>query len=407
MIAAGAALTIATGGAIAPLLVALGVTGGAIQLGTSIYRASKATTDDEAIQAWQGMGAGTSAVGLSVLGSKAALKGAGVDTKGMGFLRATVECFKQVPSSVSKSVGAFTSGEALTNLKNVFKPKKSANPESEPKNNAENNAENKVKSETESKPETKAESKPEQSAEQAKEPASEPKAEPRPEVKPSIKVEELTAEKITKMSDSKFIDLRESIQNGELDLKSLSSDVQEAISRRDFKFTCDYGEKYCKLNIGEGTSIESHHDVYAYAYEIRNELNQTGQSAMADAIDKQFATLEPLEKDCVTYRGRGAFYESQLGNDFSVIENANIGDTITPDVGYSYTSRKYSYAERYSHGLLKGMLQEIRIPQGAKVSRNLEHGGEILMPRGVQYRLISKDVSDDFIYAILEYILPN
>lgn len=145
MIAAGAALTIATGGAIAPVFVALGVTGGAIQLGTSIYKASKATTDDEAKSAWLGMGAGTSAVGMSVLGSKAALKGAGVDTKGMGFLRATVECFKQVPSSISKSVGAFTSGKALVNLENVCKPKKSANPDCETKNNTENKIESKAK----------------------------------------------------------------------------------------------------------------------------------------------------------------------------------------------------------------------------------------------------------------------
>ena len=153
MIAGGAALTIATGGAIAPLFVALGVTGGAVQLGKSIYKASKAATDDEAKQAWQGMGAGTSAVGMSVLGSKAALKGAGVDTKGIGFLKATLECFKQVPNSVSKSVGAFTSGEALTNLKNIFKPKKSAKAETE--NNTEAKAENK----TEQKPESKTEAK--------------------------------------------------------------------------------------------------------------------------------------------------------------------------------------------------------------------------------------------------------
>ncbi len=165
MIAAGAALTIATGGAIAPLFVALGVTGGAIQLGTSIYKTSKATTDDEARQAYQGIGAGTSAVGMSVLGSKAALKGAGVDTKGMGFLRATVECFKQVPSSVSKSVGAFTSGQALTNIKNVFKPKKSANSETNTESKTETSSEPKTENNTEAKPEPKTESKTEQNVE--------------------------------------------------------------------------------------------------------------------------------------------------------------------------------------------------------------------------------------------------
>lgn len=137
MIAAGAALTIATGGAIAPLFVALGVTGGAVQLGVSAYKVKTAKTDEEARQAWQGMGAGTSSIVGSVAGSKAALKGAGVDTKGMNALTATVECFKQVPNAASKSIGAFTSGQALVNIKNVFKSNKvaSANdtPEAKPK----------------------------------------------------------------------------------------------------------------------------------------------------------------------------------------------------------------------------------------------------------------------------------
>lgn len=102
MIAAGAALTIATGGAIAPLFIALGVTGGTVQLCTSMYKASKATTDIEAEMAWQGIGSGTSTVGLSLLGSKSALKSAGVDTKGIGFLKATAACFKQVPKAFLK-----------------------------------------------------------------------------------------------------------------------------------------------------------------------------------------------------------------------------------------------------------------------------------------------------------------
>ncbi|MBQ3641390.1 hypothetical protein II906_05660 [bacterium] len=123
MIAGGALLMVATGGAAAPALVALGVAGGAVQLGVGAYKAHNAKTDAEAEQAWQGIGAGTSAIAMSVAGSKAALKGAGVDTKGMGFLRATAECFKQAPKSVSNSVTAFKSGEALLNVKNVFKPK--------------------------------------------------------------------------------------------------------------------------------------------------------------------------------------------------------------------------------------------------------------------------------------------
>ncbi len=231
MIAAGVALTVATGGAIAPLFVALGITGGTIQLGASIVKAHSATTDEEAKLAYQGIGTGTSAVGMSVLGSKAALKGAGVKTEGMGFLRATAECFRQVPSSVSKSVGAFTSGQALTNLKNVFKPKNTANTETSSEPKAENNTGAKTETKTEIQQKSKAEQNIEPKSEtkveaqveqpktpEAKETACETKAESKqeiskantepksetPEVKPKIKdsIVEVKAEQ-AKVTDSK------------------------------------------------------------------------------------------------------------------------------------------------------------------------------------------------------------
>lgn len=54
------------------------------------------------------------------------------------------------------------------------------------------------------------------------------------------------------------------------------------------------------------------------------------------------------------------------------------------------------------------MLEIIRIPKGARVSRNMEHGGEILMPRGAAYKLISKETtSEGEIKVVLEYILPK
>lgn len=119
-IAVSGLLIAATGGAIAPVMVAAGVVGGGIGLLKSGYGAINAKTDDEARKAWQGLGLSTTTVAGSMAGSKAALKGAGIDTKGMNFFKATVECFKNVPSQVGKSVTAFTSGEALTNVKNAL-----------------------------------------------------------------------------------------------------------------------------------------------------------------------------------------------------------------------------------------------------------------------------------------------
>ncbi len=114
MIAGSAALIAATGGAAAPVMVTLGLATGALQLGHGIYKATAAKTDEEAEQAWQGIGAGTSAVASSVLGSKSALKASGVNTSKMGYLEATVQCVKQTPSNLSKSVAVFMPKKGVT-----------------------------------------------------------------------------------------------------------------------------------------------------------------------------------------------------------------------------------------------------------------------------------------------------
>ena len=92
-IAAGAALIAVTGGAATPFLVAAGVVGGGIKIAQGAIGAASATTDAEAVAAWENMGEGTGVVAASVAGSKAALKKAGVDTTGMSYAKATKTCF--------------------------------------------------------------------------------------------------------------------------------------------------------------------------------------------------------------------------------------------------------------------------------------------------------------------------
>ena len=118
--AAGAALIVATGGAAAPLFVAAGLVGGTIQFAKSAYGAAVATTDDEARAAWQGMGTGAGAVAGSVAGSKTALNAAGANTAKTGIFTSVVECFKAIPSCLSKSFNSFSSGAALVNLKSAL-----------------------------------------------------------------------------------------------------------------------------------------------------------------------------------------------------------------------------------------------------------------------------------------------
>ena len=119
-VAAGAALIVATGGAAAPLFIAAGLVGGTIQFAKSAYGAAVATTDDEARAAWQGMGTGAGAVAGSVAGSKTALNAAGANTAKTGIFASVVECFKAIPSCLSKSFNSFSSGAALVNLKSAL-----------------------------------------------------------------------------------------------------------------------------------------------------------------------------------------------------------------------------------------------------------------------------------------------
>lgn len=53
------------------------------------------------------------------------------------------------------------------------------------------------------------------------------------------------------------------------------------------------------------------------------------------------------------------------------------------------------------------MMFKIKLPKGAKVSRNLEHGGEVVMPRNAEYRLLSKSTNGNHTEVELEYILPK
>ncbi len=109
-IAAGVALTVATGGAALPALVATGVTLGAAQIGVGIYKASTAETDGEAKQAFETIGNGTFAVTASALSAKGALNAAskaGVSSantaKDANIIQSTVNCFKVTPEAVLQS----------------------------------------------------------------------------------------------------------------------------------------------------------------------------------------------------------------------------------------------------------------------------------------------------------------
>ena len=106
-LAGGALLTFASGGALLPVMVAAGVTFGALQIGKGVYGAITADTDAEAKMAWENIGSGTFAVVTSALGAKKSLKvagKAGVDSAlgcdDLNRFESVVQCFKSAPEAL-------------------------------------------------------------------------------------------------------------------------------------------------------------------------------------------------------------------------------------------------------------------------------------------------------------------
>lgn len=119
-VAGGVALIALTGGAAAPVMVALGLIGGGVQIGQGIYKQANAKTDMEARQAWQQMGSGTFTVGVSAAGAKSSLKAAGVkDAKNMSILKATAQCVKDMPKNIKN--GFSTASTKISNAAQAAK----------------------------------------------------------------------------------------------------------------------------------------------------------------------------------------------------------------------------------------------------------------------------------------------
>lgn len=95
---------------LAPLLVAIGLMTGVLQAGKAVYKFTSAKNGDDVEKAFYDAGSATSSLGLSLMGARASLRNAGVNTDKMTLLKAVIENFKQIPSSLSKGANAFKAG---------------------------------------------------------------------------------------------------------------------------------------------------------------------------------------------------------------------------------------------------------------------------------------------------------
>lgn len=129
-------------------------------------------------------------------------------------------------------------------------------------------------------------------------------------------------------------------------------------------------------------------------------------NTQVEQIDKIFKKATPLDKEYVVYRGLDIPPAGQNNPIFSeykkLMENAKIGDVITPDAGYSFVGlRSNNIGDYCASGIM-----EIRLPKGTQfVIRN---EWEAMMPRNAQYKVINKTIGNDSrIKYVLEYILPK
>ena len=336
-------------------------------------------------------------------------------------------------------------------------PEPTVKPEPEPNVKAEQEAKAKAEQEAKAKAEQEAKAKAEQEAKVKAEQEAKAKAEQgaklAKELEAKLAVEEAEfTQQLPNMSRSELAKIRYDLDRYRGDLHQLEKKSQkegltkleqvkldslkrqrELVRSRENEIEKSL-EKY-KPTFAGNTQVSMHHGINGYNCNIREAVKARANGfkgldedevkdilaaeKYAAKIDKEFAKLPPLEKDCIVYRGRAENpVIKSFNKDFEIMDNSKVGDVIVPDTGYSYTAFERSMAENWGGegargfnedgSLTRNIMYEIHLPKGAKVSRNGEHGGEVVMPRGAQYIIKDKKVDKEgCMEVVLEYILPK
>ena len=238
----------------------------------------------------------------------------------------------------------------------------------------------------------------------------------------------MALEKIAKMSGLSEVQ--------QLRLKSLT-DKLNLIFQREAEIEETLKPFHPRDTVSENSEIPEHHQIFGLNPYFRDAIEHRANNfkGLSDEeikkvlayekdmenIDNEFEKLPPLEHDCIVYKGLSEQLNSfvkDYNKAFDLMEKAKVGDIVVPDTAYTYTAFERSTAERWGgegarHVYKDGkesriMMYEIYLPKGAKVSRNFEHNGEVLMSRGAKYKIKGKKVlKNGDIEVSLEYILPK
>lgn len=165
---------------------------------------------------------------------------------------------------------------------------------------------------------------------------------------------------------------------------------------------------------GELNGINHHFIRSPYPEHMNMKFMNTGLTPreMISLTDKEFKSLKPLEQNLNVYRCVGEkpdffseypLYLKRLG-----IKKGDIIDMKE----YAYATSDISYAKVYMPDN-RGILYEIEVPKGAKVSRTGFIGtkDEIVFPRSSKFECVDvnqiKDSNTDYLHVKLKYIVPE
>ena len=128
--------------------------------------------------------------------------------------------------------------------------------------------------------------------------------------------------------------------------------------------------------------------------------------------DRSFKQIIPKIFPKTYYRG---IVDTPGGDLITLLKNANVGDVIIPDLGYSFMASDLRYAKnhaKYTDGSSSPttcVLMEARIPSGVPVSHDITYNTifgdkNIVLPRGARYCVLDKEIKDDVLYLKLKYL---
>lgn len=175
-----------------------------------------------------------------------------------------------------------------------------------------------------------------------------------------------------------------------------------------------------KPQTSAGAEVSMHHGINGKNTIIRDALDDLKNNEEVPPsilkcirrIDKEFDSLVPLEKDCIGWRGRTEHPICKSCNkDFDLVWNSKVGDKIVPDEGYSYLAFDEGLASHWSSFFTddsrRTIMYKYRLPKGLKLSRNLEHGGEFVTPRGLSGTVVEKKIVGKHAEITLECEIPQ